>query len=83
MPKCDPYVSFPRELWNNIVVFSNIVGADVYLVLLKAVQDHMQAESSNWTNDQKREFARQYSALNRLSAQEDSEQELEQDDDIG
>jgi len=53
----DPYVWLPRELWDNVVVFSGIVNADVYAVLYNAIRGHLKMHSEKWTQEQKDRFA--------------------------
>lgn len=52
----DPYILIPRELWDNVVVFSNMVGVDVYVVFLNSVLEHINRERGKWSDKQKREF---------------------------
>ena len=52
------YLMVPHDVWNNLVVFSDMVGADVHVVMIRALQDHIKMHSSGWSEEQKQKYSK-------------------------
>jgi hypothetical protein len=57
MFKDAPYVMIPVEVWNNLVVFSELVKSDVHSVMARALHEHVQRVSVEWSDERKKAYS--------------------------
>jgi len=61
-----PYLMIPRDVWENLVAFSEMASADVHAVLFNAIHQHLRKHSENWPEERKIQFSNKLRELREL-----------------